>query len=70
MLKKEPFELFKALRQIIPDLPGRTTRLTLNMEVGHVPTIECEFQVRKSFGYETHEQTFSLKPVDGTLTVR
>jgi hypothetical protein len=70
MIKNETKGLFAILKQVIPDLPDSTTRLTLHMEVGHVPTIECEFQVRRGISIETHEQSFSLRPIDGTLVVR
>ena len=70
MVNNENKDLFELLRNAVPEIPERTTRLVLTLEHGSCPVIECEFLVRAPIGVETHGQKYKLTPIDGTIVVR
>jgi hypothetical protein len=70
MVKNENADLFQMLRNAVPEIPEKTTRLVLTLEHGSCPVIECQFLVKANIGFETHEQKYKLTPIDGTLVVR
>jgi len=63
-------ELFRLLNAAIPGLPENITKMSIKLECGSSPLIECTFIPKTIGGNEAHEQTFLLIAIDGTHNAR